>query len=285
MSKWCLFCCRSSSLNEGQPSDSARFNNESGESGDRSGGGGGNANNNFDRPPLSVGSGNGDNCSNSELVNCKDAPAPASSSNFEASQVGGDANVCRRRGRPPSTNLVPTDLRIKLEPLHATGLRGDELSAATYKELKQVAAAAAAAAAGNDKEIAASLWNSTTKQAAHKGGSVATPDGMYQGQSIIITAKTTAWLSLVAVIVRCQLQNYNLHPLSFIIVSRHLTLCTIVETCHHWEVGSTTAHVNFQYSPQKPMSPLWKHASFLPNLDRAAQIAKLEEKNDTVPIK
>lgn len=65
-----------------------------------------------------------------------------------------------------------------MEPLLATGLRGDELSAATYKELKQqVAAAAAAAAGGNDKEIAASLWNSTTKQAAHKGGSIATADG------------------------------------------------------------------------------------------------------------
>lgn len=166
-------------MSDGQPNDSSRFNNDSaGESGDRgsSTSGGGNINNNFDRPPLSVGSGNGDNC---EMVNCKEEnrqQAPQST-NFDPGPVGPDGNVCRRRGRPPSTNLVPTDLRIKMEPLHATGLRGDEISAATYKELKQVAAAAAAAAAGNDKEIAASLWNSTTKQAAHKGGSVATPDG------------------------------------------------------------------------------------------------------------
>jgi hypothetical protein len=123
-----------------------------------------------------VGSGSGDR--DQDLIKEeKTAVSSQSSGNGSSYEGCPESPVCRKRGRPPSTSLVPTDLRVKMEPLHATGLRGDELSVATFKELKQqVAAAAAAAASGNDKDMA-SLWNSSTKAAAHKGGSVATPDG------------------------------------------------------------------------------------------------------------
>ncbi|KAF4522800.1 hypothetical protein B566_EDAN014844 [Ephemera danica] len=201
------FSDQSGSLADGSAQQNdARYSNDSGEPGERgtsSGGGVGSSGvtassstSGFDRLPPSVGSGNADNGGgSSDLVNCKDGESRqqqqqqqssstqqggSSTANFDPGPACPEANVCRRRGRPPSTSLVPTDLRIKMEPIHATGLRGDELSAATYKELKQhvAAAAAAAAAAGNDKEIAASLWTAASKQVgAHKGSSLATPDG------------------------------------------------------------------------------------------------------------
>lgn len=166
--------------NEGQASDSTRYSNDC-EANDRASTSSGNPASNssvYDRPPLSVGSGSGDRDQELSKEELKTAISSHSSGNGSSYEGCPESPVCRKRGRPPSTSLVPTDLRVKMEPLHATGLRGDELSAATFKELKQqVAAAAAAAASGGDKEMVASLWNASTKQAAHKGGSVATADG------------------------------------------------------------------------------------------------------------
>ncbi|CAB3373554.1 Hypothetical predicted protein [Cloeon dipterum] len=175
--------------NEGQTSDSTRYSNDC-EANDRASTSSGNPASNssvYDRPPLSVGSGSGDRDQelggggggNGNVKEEKVVGSSHSSGNGSSFEGCPESPVSRKRGRPPSNNLVPTDLRVKMEPLHATGLRGDELSAASFKELKQqvAAAAAAAAASGNDKEMAASLWNASTKQAAHKGGSVATPDG------------------------------------------------------------------------------------------------------------
>ncbi|XP_059474015.1 zinc finger protein chinmo [Neocloeon triangulifer] len=164
--------------NEGQTGDSTRYNNDC-EATDRASTSSGNPASNssvYDRPPLSVGSGSGDRDQESNKDE-KVVGSSQSSGNGSSYEGCPESPVCRKRGRPPSTSLVPTDLRVKMEPLHATGLRGDELSAVSFKELKQQVAAAAAAASGNDKAMAASLWNASTKQAAHKGGSVATPDG------------------------------------------------------------------------------------------------------------